>query len=73
MESNHPTHGLHTPAGFEDRMGHRPRAAPLGTLLPSRLGRRHRRSGVRHPRPEEDVERYLESLDAFLGELGATG
>jgi hypothetical protein len=28
QESNLPTDGLHRPAGFEDRMGHRARAAP---------------------------------------------
>src|SRR3954463_3408128 len=32
MESNHPTVGLPRPAGFEDRMGHRPRAAPRAHL-----------------------------------------
>jgi hypothetical protein len=32
MESNHPTVGLPRPAGFEDRIGHRPGAAPLAKL-----------------------------------------
>jgi hypothetical protein len=32
MESNHPSVGLPRPAGFEDRMGHQTRAAPLASL-----------------------------------------
>ena len=31
LESNQPSRGLHGRTGFEDRLGHRARAAPLGT------------------------------------------
>ena len=36
MESNHPIVGLPRPAGFEDRIGHRPGAAPRANLAGGR-------------------------------------